>query len=193
MLLAAEEAVEASLYETLVHCLRKQSDLRRIFEKYCSIADPFNVSLLSHQNFKKFARDTGLAAGDLASDAAVDLLFTKATNRLRGVTPRLNYQSFVAILARTIVERYPGLQPDSVAACVADFTAKHLAYAARLEALPSGEELLDKSCMAVLTKELGFLRKVCALVCAFPRPAFRCSHELCSCRFFVTTLTKAGA
>lgn len=154
--------MEASLYETLVRCLRRQTDaVKPVFEKYCSISDPFNVAHLSHQNFKKFVRDAGLVvAGDQAADAAFDLLFTKATNRMRAVNPRLTYQAFVATLARVIVDRNPELQPDQVTGCVGVFLASHVSRAARLEPLPSAEELLEPEVMTVLSKEAGFLRKV---------------------------------
>jgi hypothetical protein len=157
MIFLAEEAVEASLYETLVKCLRRSSEgIRPVFEKYCGISDPFNFSFLSHQNFKKFCRDAGLSS----SDAAVDLLFSKATNRMRGVSPRLTYSSFIAVLARCILDRNPSLQVDDVARTVVEFVAAHVSKASRLEPLPSAEELLQPDAMAVLTKELGFLRKV---------------------------------
>ena len=167
--------MEASLYETLVKALRRQGEaLRPAFEKYCSISDPFNVAFLSHLNFKKFGRDTGLVVvGDQASEAAFDLLFTKATNRMRSVNPRLTYHAFIATLARVIVDRDPELQSDRVTDCVAEFMRVHVARAARSEPLPSAEELLEPDVMAVLTKEAGFLKKVrarCCGLCPLPCP-----------------------
>jgi hypothetical protein len=158
----AEEAVEASIFETLVKCIRRRGkDLKPVFERYCSLGDVLNVTQLSLPNFKKFGQEARFIV-DQPSNASFDLLFSKTTRRLSGGTrdPRLSYQTFVACLARIILDRQPDLDLESVPTVVSRVFEDNIAHAERWKPLPPVEELLQPEVAGVLQRERGFLIKV---------------------------------
>jgi hypothetical protein len=148
------------MYETLVKSVRRRlKDLTPVFERYCSLGDVMNVTSMSLPNFKKFGQDCGLIV-DQATSAAFDLLFAKTTRRLAGVNPRLTLQSFVATIARLVLDRTPDLAVDDVLPTVSAFFATYISKASRWEPLPPVEDLLEPEVVAALQKDAGFLNKV---------------------------------
>ena len=148
------------MYETLVRAVRRRlRELTPVFERYCSLGDVMNVTQMSLPNFKKLGQDCGLIT-DQATSAAFDLLFAKTTRRLNGVNPRLTLQSFVATIARLVLDRNPDLVVEDVSTTVAAFFSTYLSRAARWEPLPTVEDLLEPEVAALLQREQGFLNKV---------------------------------
>ncbi len=107
--------MEATLYEQLVKCVRRRTrEIIPVFERYCTLGDVFNVTSLSLPNFKRFGQDTGLVVSqDTSTSVAFDLLFAKATRRFSG-NPRLTLQTFVAALARLVLDRNPDIGVEEV-------------------------------------------------------------------------------
>ena len=156
-----DDNAEDDILDTLrVKLTQYTSDLKLVFECYCSYGDFLNVTSLSFANFKKLAHDIKFITQQ--RDAAeVDLIFTKSTSgKAHAGAERLQFSEFLAAIARMIVFKVPDVSADSANDVISTFMNKFMKRARRLEAPEAAEQLLLPNVVKIFKREDDMLQRV---------------------------------